>query len=231
MSRQTRHDDLFAEPLDAENAKRNAVLQSAAQLFLDQGFEPVSMDAIAAKAEVSKRTVYSYFASKAELFAAIMIAHCNSMGGIALPDPAAGVGQDPKKVLTEFGRVFLRMITTRRATMMQRVIFREAERFPEVGRIFFETCPVRHLDALGTYLSQAHREGRLHVEDPALAANYFICIVKAPYHLGQLCGLIGEIQEAELREAVDSAVDVFIRAYAPRVSAGKAITRERHPAR
>src|SRR6185295_18228522 len=94
----------FAAPLDAENPKRNAVLMAAAQLFLEHGYDPVSMDAVAAAADVSKRTVYSYFDSKTTLFTAILIAHCSSMGGIALPEHAAG--HDPRKVLTDFGRVF-----------------------------------------------------------------------------------------------------------------------------
>jgi AcrR family transcriptional regulator len=214
MERHSSHDDLFSEPLDRENAKRNAVLLAAARLFLEQGFEPVSMDAIAAAAGVSKRTVYSYFESKAELFAAIMVAHCTSMGGIALPKHAGG--HDPRQVLSDFGRVFLRMITSRRALALQRVICRETERFPEVGRIFFQNGPRRHLTALADYLRQAHGQGRIQVDDPEGAAFLFMSIVKAPFHLGQLCGLIGDVPESAIRRAVDTAVDVFLRAYAPR---------------
>ena len=213
MSRHSSYDDLFAEPLDKENAKRNAILLAAARLFLEQGFEPISMDAIAAAADVSKRTVYSHFQSKSELFAAIMIAHCNSMGGIVLPDPMAD--HDPKTVLTDYGRVFVRMITSRRATALQRVIFREVERFPEVGKIFFQNGPQRQLTALAAYLRRADRDGRLSVDDPEGAAYFFLSIVKAPFHLGQLCGLVGDVPEAALRKAVDKGVAVFLRAYAP----------------
>jgi TetR/AcrR family transcriptional regulator, mexJK operon transcriptional repressor len=211
MERHTSHDDLFSEPLDPENVKRNAILLAAARLFLEEGFEPVSMDAIAAAAEVSKRTVYSYFQSKAELFAAIMVAHCNSMGVIVLPDPTKR--HEPRGVLTDYGRVFVRMITSRRAVALQRVIFREVERFPEVGRIFFQNGPQRQLTALADYLRQSHKEGRLHVPDPEGAAFLFLAIVKAPFHLGQLCGLIGDVPDTAIRKAVDSAVDVFLRAY------------------
>jgi AcrR family transcriptional regulator len=213
MERHSSYDDLFAEPLDPENAKRNAILVAAAGLFLEQGFEPVSMDAIAAHAEVSKRTVYSYFPSKAELFAAIMVAHCNSMGVIVLPDHAKS--HDPKDVLTDYGRVFVRMITSRRAIALQRVIFREVERFPEVGKIFFQNGPQRQLKALSDFLRQAHKQRQLDVADPEGAAFFFLSIVKAPFHLGQLCGLIGDVPETAIRKAVDSAVEMFLRAYAP----------------
>jgi TetR/AcrR family transcriptional repressor of mexJK operon len=204
--------DLFAEPLDAENPKRNAILLAAARLFLEQGYEPVSMDAIAAAADVSKRTVYSYFDSKTTLFSAVLLAHCNSMGGIALPDHPAG--HAPRKVLTEFGRVFVRMITSPRAVAMQRVIFREVERLPEVGKIFFQNGPARHIAKLSEYLKQAHAEGKLSVDDPMGAAFLFMSIVKSPFHLHQLCGLIGEVPSTAIDRAVKQSVDIFLKAYA-----------------
>jgi AcrR family transcriptional regulator len=211
-ARDKRSNDLFAEPLDRENPKRNAILMAAAELFLEQGYEPVSMDAIAAKADVSKRTVYSYFDSKSVLFSSILIAHCNSMGGIALPDHAAG--HDPRKVLTEFGRVFLRMITSPRAVAMQRVIFREVERLPEIGRVFFQNGPQRHIAKLADYLRQATAEGKLNVDDPTGTAFLFMSVVKAPFHLQQLCGLVDEVPPSAIDRAVKNAVDFFLRASA-----------------
>lgn len=215
QAKQSSHsrNDLFAEPLDSENPKRNAVLMAAAELFLEHGYEPVSMDSIALKADVSKRTVYSYFESKTELFVAILNAHCDNMGGIALPELFAG--HEPKKVLTEFGRVFVRMITSPRVVAMQRVIFREVDRLPEVGRIFFQNGPQRHITKLADYLRQATAERKLKVDDPAGAAFLFMSIVKAPFHLHQLCGLIDTPSNAAIDRAVKEAVDVFCRAYGP----------------
>ena len=200
----------FQEPLDAGNPERNAVLMAAAQLFLDQGYEPVSMDAIAARADVSKRTVYSYFDSKTALFSAVLLAHCNSMGGIALPERVAG--RDPRKVLTEFGTVFLRTITSPRAVAMQRVIFREVERLPEIGEIFFQNGPQRHAAKLAEYLKQASAEGKLTIDDPMAAASLFMSLVKAPVHLQQLCGMIDEVSPDEIGRAVAQAVEFFLKA-------------------
>jgi TetR/AcrR family transcriptional repressor of mexJK operon len=200
----------FAEPLDRDNPKRNAILMAAAELFLEQGYEPVSMDAIALKADVSKRTVYSYFDGKTELFSAVLLAHCNSMGGIALPDHVAG--HEPHKVLTEFGRTFLRMITSPRAVAMQRVIFREVDRLPEVGRIFFQAGPQRHITKLAEYLGQAEAEGKLEVGDATRAAYLFMSIVKAQFHLQQLCGLIHEVPPQAIERAVKDSVAFFLKA-------------------
>ena len=59
--------------------KRTAILAAARDLFVRQGVDRVSMDAIAARAEVSKRTVYDYFGDKRSLFLAILSATSESL--------------------------------------------------------------------------------------------------------------------------------------------------------
>src|ERR1700739_2332989 len=52
--------------------KRAAVIEAAIDEFRAAGFDATSMDRIAARASVSKRTVYNHFPSKEALFAAIL---------------------------------------------------------------------------------------------------------------------------------------------------------------
>ncbi|MEV6510591.1 TetR/AcrR family transcriptional regulator [Streptomyces sp. NPDC051642] len=59
--------------------KRKAILAAARDLFVRQGVDRVSMDAVAARAEVSKRTVYDYFGDKRRLFLAILADVSQSM--------------------------------------------------------------------------------------------------------------------------------------------------------
>ena len=56
--------------------KREKMLEAASELFLLQGFDNVSMAAVADKANVSKQTVYSHFGSKDKLFCAALEAKC-----------------------------------------------------------------------------------------------------------------------------------------------------------
>ncbi|MBI1238822.1 MAG: TetR family transcriptional regulator [Alphaproteobacteria bacterium] len=200
-------------PLDAENPKRAAILEASAQLFLENGYETVSMDAIAATANVSKRTVYSNFESKEELFTAIMVAHCNAMVGEAIPSEESDGA--PAQVLTAYGRAFVAMITSPRALAMQRVIFSEVARNPELGRRFYEAGPARHLGALARYLDGAVRRGEFEIRDTRAAAAMFIAHAKGPFHLPQLCGLLNNVSKKDIDEAVDNAVQVFLRAYRP----------------
>ena len=59
-------------PLRLTDRKRAAVIAAAIDEFLAAGFDATSMDRIAARAGVSKRTVYNHFPSKEALFAAIL---------------------------------------------------------------------------------------------------------------------------------------------------------------
>ena len=54
-------------------SRRSAILKAARKLFFDRGFKHVTVDNIAAKAEVSKGSVYLYFKSKEEIYTQILI--------------------------------------------------------------------------------------------------------------------------------------------------------------
>ena len=59
-------------PQRLTDRKRDAIVQAAIVEFRANGFEATSVDKVAARAEVSKRTLYNHFPSKDELFAAIL---------------------------------------------------------------------------------------------------------------------------------------------------------------
>src|ERR1700712_1727700 len=61
--------------------KRSAILASARELFLTDGFERTSVDAISARARVSKRTVYDYFGDKRTLLLAVVEQAMDSLLG------------------------------------------------------------------------------------------------------------------------------------------------------
>src|SRR5580698_5585695 len=76
--------DATTTPVRLTDRKRAAVIAAAIEEFLAAGFDATSMDRIAARASVSKRTVYNHFPSKEALFAAIMLELWNvSEGGAA----------------------------------------------------------------------------------------------------------------------------------------------------
>jgi AcrR family transcriptional regulator len=57
---------------DASSPTRERIIQAAGKLFYGQGIRAASVDAVAAKAGVTKRTLYNHFRSKDDLIAAYL---------------------------------------------------------------------------------------------------------------------------------------------------------------
>ncbi len=53
--------------------RRNDIIDAAEELFFSKGYDVITMDDVAKKAEFSKRTVYVYFNSKEQLYFEIMV--------------------------------------------------------------------------------------------------------------------------------------------------------------
>jgi TetR/AcrR family transcriptional repressor of mexJK operon len=197
--------------LAEESPKRAAIVSAATELFLHAGYGDVSMDAIAAKAGVSKRTVYSHFPGKDVLFAAVMTRHCGEVSGgdVWTLDPEV----EPRQMLTDRGKRFLRLITSPEAVALFRTVTSEAQRFPELGRAFFETGPKCWLGSFEDYLRAQDEMGRLRVPNPEVAAKFLFSLLKDPLHMRMMLGVQKEVTEAEIDAQVKSVVDNFLEQY------------------
>jgi AcrR family transcriptional regulator len=85
--------------------KKNTILRAARKLFFDRGFKSVTVDNIAAKAEVSKGSIYLYFDSKEEIYTQILIAdniaHHERIKNFSATDAPAS------QLLLEFARIYI----------------------------------------------------------------------------------------------------------------------------
>jgi len=194
--------------------KAAAILTAAFQVFLEQGYGAASMDTIARVAKVSKATIYSHFAGKQALFAAILSTRCQGLLGVIpasdLPDAA------PAEVLTAIGRHFLDALACTEGLAIYRLVIAESPRFPELGRIFYRHGPDRICQALADYLAEQDRLGRLRVNDPRLAAEQFFAAALGHIHLRVLLQITdGPPGPEERARAVGHAVLLFIAGHAP----------------
>jgi len=131
--------------------KAEQILQGAMQEFLEHGYADTSMARIAATAGVSKETLYSYFKSKENLFAAIVerIAHQHLQEVFAsepLPaDPAERLRQLAPKSLTPENLDPARM-------NFYRLIVAESGRFPDLAEFYVRQFEKPNLEASTEYL-------------------------------------------------------------------------------
>lgn len=202
----------MAEAMDGDTAspKRAAIIAAATDLFTHSGYGAVSMDAIAARAGVSKRTVYSHFPGKDVLFAAVMTRHCGVVAGDAWTmDPEV----EPRQMLIDRGRRFLKLITSPEAVALFRTVTAEAERFPELGRAFFETGPKCWTGSFEAYLRAQDARGRLRIPKPEMAAKFLFALLKDPLHLRCMLGVQSTVADAEIAAHVDNVVEAFLEHY------------------
>lgn len=193
-------------------AKDEAIVEAATHLFLDRGFEAVSVDAIAAAAGVSKATVYARYQDKDALFGEVLRRKCDAMVDPSHLEPSPT--RAPREVLTTVAWKFLALITDPQVLAMHRVIANETGRAPRVGELFFERA-VQPLKRRFTFWVEAETAaGRLAVTQPERAAWRFFGAVQGESHLRAMLGM-EPVRPEVLQDHVTATVDDFVRAWTP----------------
>ena len=109
------------------SSKRRQILDGARKVFMDLGFDGASMGEIARAAQVSKGTLYVYFADKCALFEAILEQEALQHGQVAFNfDPA----RDVETTLKDFGRAYNRLLCRPGGGSAIRTVMAIAERMP-----------------------------------------------------------------------------------------------------
>ncbi len=198
-----------------QRRKIEQVLAGARAVFMRDGFEGASVDAIAREAGVSKATLYSYFADKRVLFMEVGRLECAGQSGqllchIDLEAPA-------REVLTEIGRRIVGFMCSDLGQRIFRMCVAESERFPELGRRFWETGHVVVRGHIVAYLEGAIARGELTaIEDRGFAAEQFFELCKVDLFPRMMFGTGGPPTEAERERVIAGAVEMFLARYGAR---------------
>jgi TetR/AcrR family transcriptional repressor of mexJK operon len=207
-----------AEDEGRSSRKRRAIIEAATEVFLRKGYLGTSMDEIAARAAVSKQTVYKHFADKERLFTEIVAGTVDEASDPVYAEVASLKDSgDVAADLRDLGRRQLTAVLEPRLLALRRLVIAEAGRFPELGRAFYERGPGRTLAALATAFEQLAARGVLKLDDPQLAAAHFNWLIMSmPVNEAMLLGADKRRTRAELDRLVDAGVRVFLAAYASR---------------
>lgn len=191
--------------------KYDQVLEGARSVFMSDGFEGASVDEIARVAAVSKATLYSYFPDKRHLFMEVANAECARQAKEALDNIEMEAA--PADVLRQAAQHFLRFITSTFGLQIFRICVAESDRFPELGRQFYNSGPVVMRAEMAAYFASAEARGQLKVDDPVLAADQFGELCKADIWPRLVFGVSHRVTEAEIDRVVDGAVEMFLARY------------------
>ncbi|MEP9359639.1 TetR/AcrR family transcriptional regulator C-terminal domain-containing protein [Sphingomonas sp. KR3-1] len=190
--------------------RREAILAIAQRVFLDQGYSAASMSAISAELGGSKGTLWSYFPSKEELFAAVLddatIEYRRRLADLLQP------GEDVRTAILKFCTSFLAKITSADGIRLHRLVAAEVARFPEVGEIFFRRAPLPTQQLLCGFFEREMAAGNLRRDDPLFAARVLASLCTGVQQR-MLWGLT--MTDAERDHEAELITDVFLRAFAP----------------
>ena len=198
-------------PRRLTDRKRLAILDAAAGEFRAYGFDATSMDKIAAKAAVSKRTVYNHFPSKEDLFAETLVQlFDDSAARLDLPYRADAA---LRPQLTELMNQKMRMLADPNFLDLARVAIAEAIHFPERARKVVARLSERE-EGLTVWIRAAQADGRLKAGDPAFGATLLHGQVKALAFWPQVTMGMPPLAPEMQAPVVEAAVSMFLAYFA-----------------
>ncbi|WP_426141876.1 TetR/AcrR family transcriptional regulator [Pseudomonas sp. DWP3-1-2] len=190
--------------------KREAIVLAAIAEFGDNGFEVTSMDRIAARAEVSKRTVYNHFPSKEELFAEILQRLWCRIS--ELPDSAYRPGVALRPQLRAMLQNKMLTLSDSNCLDLARVALGATIHSPERAQVWLARLNERE-ETFSLWIRAAQADGRLKAVDPAFAANQMHALLKAFAFWPQVTFNEPVLSAEKQREVIESALDLFLGWY------------------
>lgn len=194
-------------------SRRQAILDAAAEVFQETGFERTTMAAICERLGYSKATLYNYFASKEELFLAVVFGATEAEFQAMLAALDASV-RDMTEALEKFGRGLLTLLYSPQVQAVRRLIVAEAGR-SDLGRQCYALGPARNEAAMAVFLQHAMDTGQLRQADARIAALHLRGLLEAEWLDRFMFQTLQPITDDEIHATVQRAVAAFMAAYGP----------------
>lgn len=188
--------------------RRLALLLSANTLFLERGYDAVSLDDIVNHAGGSKTSIYKYFGNKDGLFIAI----CDYRRAMFFQDicPAYEHSKSDLRayLIQNLNNFYVHLLDPENAAFI-RLIVERTQATPEFALYIHEQGPKHIQNTIAKVLENAHRQQILYCPKPLYSAQMYIGIIR---HLEWQTIMGIEIQktESEIKEYFEYCVDRFL---------------------
>ena len=195
-------------------AKRLSILDAAAEIFCREGFSGASIDEIAARASVSRQTIYNHYREKDTLFTAVVedvMGRANAMMFSILstfPETSDHLEEDLAAFAVRLSR---NCICNADGKFLYKLVQSEGERYPHLFEAWRQHGPGKIASALSALFARLAHKGELEIDDCDLAARQFLALVNADLQIKIVLG--GMPTDAELEAAAGNAVRTFLRAF------------------
>ncbi|HTY67718.1 MAG TPA: TetR/AcrR family transcriptional regulator [Alphaproteobacteria bacterium] len=187
---------------------REAIVDAAQRLFLERGFGAVSMDDLAEAAGVARRTLYNQFASKEEIFRAMLLRVSRQLED-AFP-PGIETKGDVEEVLRAIARRILDLHKQPEYMGFLRMVMADARQFPWIAKEFAAVMDPQ-TERFSRYLAHLTAADVLKCRNPALAAHQFMGALN---QLSLWPGMLGRKSlHVPAQEAIDETISMFLKHY------------------
>lgn len=200
---------------DAAAARRKAFVDAARVLFFANGYAGTTMSSIACKVGGSKTTLWTYFPSKEDLFAAVVDDIIENYGTVLkLPLP---VDEDVMSVLRRFANAMVNTLMSDTLLSLYQLVVGEAQRFPSLSKTFYDHGPRRGKARLAAWMEEKMARGELRQSDPLQAVMHFAGLCQSGMYQFAILNLpeADRQDRARIAAEVEAAIDTFYRAWKP----------------
>lgn len=199
-------------PTREEALRRDArLLDVAANMFMERGFDGTSIDAVAERAGVGKPTIYARYRDKAELFNAVMRARIETWLTPMAAAAAPSHDHDPDDIAATLHAISRHLLTHSlkpQSAMLQRMLAAQVGQFPELAKHAHQEAWSRAVKTLAELFRRSAEHGCIHVDEPELAAGLFLDLIVGSTKRNVLYGITLDPEFEERRRHV--AIELFV---------------------
>jgi TetR/AcrR family transcriptional regulator, mexJK operon transcriptional repressor len=193
--------------------RHEELLDRALELFLEKGFELVTMDAIAASVGMTKRTMYARYADKSALFKAA-VQRAIDRWTVPLDTLKNAETDDLENTLKAVARIRMSNAISPAGLRLMRIVNAESYRFPEIFTLAFEQGMKPTLEFLTDLLRRHNKAGNIKITRPDIAASSFLSMVVGGPTRAIVWG--ADVDEKALEERIRFCVRLFMDGARPR---------------
>ncbi|HUI22186.1 MAG TPA: TetR/AcrR family transcriptional regulator [Methylocella sp.] len=186
------------------------LLEIAAQMFMEHGFDGTSMDRLAETAMIGKATLYARYADKGALFADVLRRRILlTYGPLEAEIEKDLKGKSLEATLLSVARRLLDLTLSPSSIALGRILAAQGARFPDLGKLAVEEGLHRQIRLVEKILASFSGTHRYVIDDLSLAADLFLSIVLGRVSRVVLLGV--PIEAKTLDRRAREAVKIFVR--------------------
>ncbi|KQQ33534.1 TetR family transcriptional regulator [Duganella sp. Leaf126] len=193
-----------------KEAREQALVHTAARLFMDKGYSKVSLEMIAREAHVAVRTIYVKFGGKAGLLSAAI-----TRGRAKFFSDMTSLETDTRAmeaILGDYALRFLELVWQPAFVDLHRMVVAEARTTPELAETFYDAGPRKSREQLSQFFARPDIAPRLRNDlPPEFLAVHFVNCLMGDTMRRMLFPPDQQPSNADIRRQAARGLDLFLR--------------------